>query len=188
MDSERQQRRSWLVLFSFCSSALQSKHLKSFGKSNIERASFLLDVDLGKIHDLNARQNNYINNSASKPQERKKFSDLDQFHKWNLYPPATHGHPNGFGRSPLNTKENVGQINFIENRNFFCGFSLKASEFSLSGIISSWYILLNMNVCIIVSEYYKNDGVPCCYKKLINEVLLKYIYINKFFYSKHFIY
>lgn len=61
-------------------------------------------MDLGKIHDLNARQNNYINNSVSKPQERKTFSDLDQFHKWNLYPPATHGHPNGLGHSLLNTK------------------------------------------------------------------------------------
>ena len=75
--------------------------------------------------------------------------------------------------------ENVGQINFIENRNFFCGFSLKASEFNFIGIISSWYILLNMNVCIIISEYYENDGAPCCYKKLINEVLWKvYIYTH----------
>ena len=75
--------------------------------------------------------------------------------------------------------ENVGQINYTENRNFFCGFSLKASEFSLSDIISSWYILLNMNVCIIISEYYENDGAPCCYKKLINEVLWKVcVYIS----------
>lgn len=85
MDSGRQND---FARFPLCSAALHSKHLKSFCKSNIEKASFLLDVGLCKTHDLNAREDNYINNLVSKRQEMKTFSDLDKFHKWNVCHPA----------------------------------------------------------------------------------------------------